>query len=168
MKSNSKVIVLTLIVAVLVIGVGFATINAINLNISGTATATADQSNFKVEFFGTPTTSDSTKVVAGIDATKKNEATISVSKLSAKGDTATAIYQIKNYSEDLSASLVATVLENTNDEYFSVVPTIAKKDITAGGDTTVEVKVTLLKTPVDADKTTNVKVQVVATPVQPE
>ena len=143
MKSNNKMVALALVLAALTVGVGFAAITTVNLNISGKAQATADASNFKVEFFGTPTSSDSSKLTVGIDATDKKKATIGVSGLTAKGDTVTATYTVKNLSADLSANLAATVSKNTNTEYFTVEPTVTAANIAAGKDTTVTVKVTL-------------------------
>lgn len=166
MKNQTKIVIAFIALAVLLISVAYATINAINLSISGTATATADQSNFKVEFFGTPEPSDTSKVEAGIDAVDKKIATITVSNLNAKGDTATAIYQVKNYSADLTASLEAEILKNTNTGYFKIEPILGAATIGAGNDTTLTIKVTLEKTPVEGDQTSEIKVQLKASPVQ--
>lgn len=167
MRSNVKIVVLSLVLAALVIGVGYAAITTVNLTVSGTASATANQSNFKVEFFGTPTVSNSDNLSATINASDKTQATINVSGLSAKGDTVTATYTVKNLSADLSAELSASVASNTNEEYFKVEPAVTQGTITAGTTTTVTVKVTLIKTPIDEDVTSTIKVNVAAKPVQP-
>ena len=167
MKNNSKIVVLSLVLALLTLGVGYAAIPPLTLNITGSAGAKADPTNFKVEFMGTPVSSDSKKVTAAISATDKKEATLTVTGLTAKGDSVSATYTIKNYSEDLSANLKASVTKNSNDEYFEVTPTLAKTSLVKGGDTTVTVTVTLKKTPVTSDVTSDIAVKVTADPVQP-
>lgn len=52
MKKTSKIIMLSLVVAALLLGIGYAAIQNITLNISGTATADPSQTNFKVSFSG--------------------------------------------------------------------------------------------------------------------
>lgn len=174
MKSNSKIIIFTLIVAALIIGVAYATITAVNLSVSGSATATADQSNFSVKFFGTPTkpSEAGSNVSAEISATNPTQATIKVlgGLLSKKGDYVTVSYPIKNFSDDLSATLAVGSgnVTNSNSEYFKVEPVLAATTLAAGADTTLSVKITLIKTPIDADVSTDLTVTVVASPIQPE
>ena len=45
-----------LVLAIILVAVEYAAITSTQLNINGTGNATANQSNFKVEFIGTPTT----------------------------------------------------------------------------------------------------------------
>lgn len=167
MRSNVKIVVLALVLAALVVGIGYAAITTVTLTVEGTATAAPNQSNFKVEFFGTAQSSDASKLTVGIDGSDKTKATMAVSGLTAKGDTVTATYTVKNLSADLSATLAATVASNTNEEYFKVEPTVTQTTITAGNTTTVTVKVTLLKTPIEEDVSSTIKVNLTATPVQP-
>lgn len=113
MKKTNKIIIGVILIAVMLLGIGYAAIQNITLNISGTAKADPSQSNFKVMFTGTPTVSDSSKVVAAI--TNDTNATINVSGLTAKGQTVTATYTVQNVSSDLSADLsVATTNSNTD------------------------------------------------------
>ena len=167
MKDKKKIIVGALVMALVVVSVGYAAITTINLNITGTATATPDTTNFKVEFTGTPDVSDSSKVTAEIDATDKKKATINVSGLKAKNDFETVTYTVKNLSADLSASLAATVTKNTNEEYFKVEPTITAATIGASNTAELTVKVTLIKTPIEADVDSDIVVTLAADPVQP-
>lgn len=173
MKSNSKIVILALIVVALLIGVGFATINAINLTISGSATATADQSNFSVKFYGTPSipSNASGKIVAAVSSTDSTKATITVKEglLNKKGDYVTVSYPIKNFSEDLSATLAvdSSNITNSNTEYFKIEPSILKASLKAGEDTTLSVKITLIKTPIDSSVSTTLGVKVIARPIQP-
>lgn len=165
MNRNTKAIVgLVLLVAVLLVAVGYAAITATQLSINGTANATTKQENFTVEFTGTPTVSDADKVEAKLVDQKPLNAIMNVSKLTAKGDTAT--YTIANTSADLSAVLSATT-SNTNDEYFKITQNIAKATVAAGDTTTITVTVELIKTPITQDEETTIGVAITAEPQQP-
>lgn len=167
MKSNStRVVGLVLIVAVLLVAIGYAAITSVTLNINGTANATTNSDNFSVRFSGTPTVSDADKVVATLDSNNQLKATMNVSKLSAKGDTATATYTIENTSADLSAVLSATTT-NSNTEYFKVTQNIAKATIGHGETTTITVTVELIKTPIADGIESTIGVTIDANPQQP-
>ena len=167
MNRNTRAVVgLVLLIAVLLVAIGYAAITAVPLNINGSAQATPEQTNFTVKFSETPTVSDSSKVVAEINQQDQLKATINVSKLTAKGDTATATYTIANTSADLSAVLSATT-SNTNDEFFRVTQNIAKGTVAAGDTTTITVTVELIKTPITQDEETTIGVIITADPQQP-
>lgn len=167
MNRNTKAIVgLVLLVAVLLVAVGYAAITATQLTINGTANATTKQENFNVEFTGTPTVSNADNVEAKLVEGKPLNAIMNVSKLTAKGDTATATYTIANTSADLSAVLSATTT-NTNDEYFKITQNIAKATVAAGDTTTITVTVELIKTPITQDEETTIGVAITAEPQQP-
>lgn len=156
-----------LMLAILVLGVGYAAISNITLNITGSATASPDDKNFSVKFNDTAiTVSDANKVTA--KKTDDLNATLEVTGLTAKGDTATATYTIENASADLSASLASPVITNSNTEYFKVTTDLADATvITHGKTTTVTVTVELIKTPITQDETTDITLKVVASPVEP-
>ena len=164
MKKTNKVIITSVIAAMLLLGVGYAAIQNITLNIEGTATADPSQSNFSVKFTGTPKVSDSTYVTAGI--TDDINATISVSGLTQKGQTVNAEYTVQNVSTDISADLsVATT--NSNTEYFTLKSELAKTSLTAGEATTVKVTVELTKTPIAGSVNSTIGVRLTAMPVEP-
>ena len=164
MKKTNKIIITTVIVAVLLLGIGYAAIQNITLNIEGTATADPSQSNFKVMFTGTPKVSDSTYVTAGI--TDDINATISVNGLTQKGQIVSAEYTVQNVSTDISADLsVATT--NSNTEYFTLKSELAKTSLTAGEATTVKVTVELTKTPITGSINSTIGVRLTAMPVEP-
>ena len=167
MKKSARTIVgIVVFLAIVLLAVGFAAITSIKLNISGSTSATPSQANFKVEFTGTPQTSGG-KVSATINGTDKTKATMNVTGLTAKGETVTATYTIKNLSADLAAQLSATT-QSSNTEYFEVSYKI--KDPTklaAQGETTITVTVKLLKTPVTGDESGTIGVTITAAPVQP-
>ena len=89
--------------------------------------------------------------------------------LNAKGQTAIATYTVKNQSTDLSADLTAKAT-STNDEYFEVQGSLDKTTLKAQEQTTMTVKVKLLKTPIDETKenlSTEIGINVDADPKQP-
>lgn len=169
MKNKRIFILVALLIAVLLLGIGYAIMSNNVLTISGSATATLNDSNFNVKFTGEPTTGGKGTTTAEIDASDATgrKATIAVTGLTAKGDTATATYTITNASADLTANLSAEVTANSNAEYFKVTPTLADTSITHGTDTTLTLTVELIKTPVTDDISSNITVTLTAEPVQP-
>ncbi len=171
MKRTNKIILTTVLVAVLILGIGYAAIQNITLNITGSAEGTASDANFGVKF-AKETTTDKSEVTNESAATVKAEvtgylaATLTVEGVSAKGDTVTATYTVQNTSADLSADLSVSAT-NDNEEYFSVEPKLGKKSIKAGEATTLVVTVELLKTPITNDETATIGIQLKAVPVQP-
>ena len=168
-KTNAKVIGGVLVLAVILVAVAYAAITSTQLNINGTGNATANQSNFKVEFIGTPTTGGKGTTTATIDSSVKTNGTVTVNGLTAKGDEATATYTVKNQSADLSADLSAEAT-SSNEEYFEVLCTLEKTTLKAQEETTLKVTVRLLKTPIDETKEnlkTDIGVTVTAEPKQP-
>ena len=155
--------------AIILVAVAYAAITSTQLNINGTGNATANQSNFKVEFIGTPTTGGKGTTTATIDSSVKTNGTVTVNGLTAKGDEATATYTVKNQSADLSADLTAEAT-SSNEEYFEVLCTLEKTTLKAQEETTLKVTVRLLKTPIDETKEnlkTDIGVTVTAEPKQP-
>lgn len=166
-KKAKTIIGVVLFIAILSIAVGFAAITSVQLNISGTAGATASQENFKVEFTGEPEVSDGEKVEATINNMDKTNATMNVTGLTAKDEFVTATYTIKNLSADLSAQLSAKTT-TSNTEYFDVTYNIDEPTtLTANGETTITVTVTLKKTPIEEPATGTIGVTITADPLQP-
>ena len=168
-KTNAKIVGGVLVLAIILVAVAYAAITSTQLNINGTGNATANQSNFKVEFIGTPTTGGKGTTVATIDSSVKTNGTVTVNGLTSKGDEATATYTVKNQSADLSADLSAKTT-SSNEEYFEVLCTLEKTTLKAQEETTLKVTVRLLKTPIDETKEnlkTDIGVTVTAEPKQP-
>ena len=168
-RTNAKIVGGVLVLAVILVAVAYAAITSTQLNINGTGNATANQSNFKVEFIGTPTTGGKGTPTATIDSSVKTNGTVTVNGLTAKGDEATATYTVKNLSADLSADLSAKAT-SSNEEYFEVLCTLEKTTLKAQEETTLKVTVRLLKTPIDETKEnlkTEIGVNVTAEPKQP-
>ena len=164
MNKTSKIIVTSVIIAILLLGVGYAAIQNITLTIAGTAAADPNQANFKVMFSGTPTVSDENYVAAAI--TDDINATMSVTGLTKKGDVVSATYTVQNASEYLSADLKISTTNN-NTEFFTLSSEIAKTSLIAGEATTVTVPVEVTKTPIKESVHATIGVQIEAMPVQP-
>ena len=168
-RTNAKIVGGVLVLAIILVAVAYAAITSTQLNINGTGNATANQSNFNVEFIGTPTTGGKGTTTATIDSSVKTNGTVTVNGLTAKGDEATATYTVKNQSADLSADLTAEAT-SSNEEYFEVLCTLEKTTLKAQEETTLKVTVRLLKTPIDETKEnlkTDIGVTVTAEPKQP-
>ena len=168
-RTNSKIIGGILLVTILLVAVGYAAITKVGLNIDGTAKSEGNPDNFKVELIGEPQTSGDGTTTATINTADKTQGTMNVSGLNAKGQTAIATYTVKNQSADLSADLTAKAT-STNDEYFEVQCSLEKTTLKAGEETTMTVKVKLLKTPIDETKenlSTEIGINVDAEPKQP-
>ena len=169
MRRNTKIVGGILLVAILLVAVGYAAITKVGLNIDGTAESEGNPDNFKVELIGEPQTSGDGTTTATINTADKTQGTMNVSGLNAKGQTAIATYTVKNQSVDLSADLTAKAT-STNDEYFEVQCSLDKTTLKAGEETTMTVKVKLLKTPIDETKenlSTEIGVNIDAEPKQP-
>ena len=159
-RTNAKIIGGVLVLAIILVGIAYAAITNTELNISGTGKAEGSQSNFVVEFIGTPTTSGDGTTVATIDEKVKTTGTITVTKLTTRGETATAKYTVKNKSAELSADLKAEAT-CTNDDYFEVICSLDKTTLKAQEETILTVSVKMLRTPVDETKE-NVKADITA------
>ena len=169
MRRNTKIVGGILLVAILLVAVGYAAITKVGLNIDGTAKSEGNPDNFKVELVGEPQTSGDGTTTATINTADKTQGTMNVLGLNAKGQTAIATYTVKNQSVDLSADLTAKAT-STNDEYFEVQCSLDKTTLKAQEETTMTVKVKLLKTPIDETKenlSTEIGVNIDAEPKQP-
>ena len=168
-RANNKVVLGVVLLAIILVAVGYATITNVTLNIKGTTKTEANQSNFVIEFIGEPTTGGKGTTTATVNSSKKTEGTVEVSGLTAKGDTATATYTVKNRSEDLSADLTAEAT-SSNQSYFETICTLDKTTLKAQEETTLIVTIKLLKTPIDETKedlTSKIGVSITAEPKQP-
>ena len=168
-RANNKIVGGIVLLAIILVAVGYAAITNVTLNINGTAKSEVSQANFVVEFTGTPSTGGKGTITATINENKKTEGTIEVSGLSAKGDTATATYTVKNNSQDLSADLTAEAT-SSNSDYFEVISKLDKTTLKAKEETSLTITIKLLKTPIDETKEdlkSNIGVSITAEPKQP-
>ena len=162
MKNRKKIIGIVLLIVVLALGIAYAA-TTIGLNITGSATAKFGTENHKVAFTGTTTESGS----GTIDAAATNgatSATLNISGLTTKGETATATFEVLNSSTELASGLSVTASSIENAEYFKITTSIPDdgKVLTPNEKTNVTVTVELLKSPVE-DVTGNINVELTAT-----
>ena len=160
-------IVLIVLIAVLTLGIGYASINAINLIIDGNATANPNDNNFKVKFLYEK---DVTPMIEGsptntVQVDSDTTASFNVATLNGAGQSVTATYRVKNESPGIGAS-IGLELTNSNPDYFQVTQKILDNKLQAGEETTVTVKVEMLKTPVESAVSTNITATLVATPIE--
>ena len=166
---SAKIAGILLIATIILIAIGYAAITNVELKISGTGNAQANKDNFIVEFIGIPTTGGKGKTQATIDTKDATKGNMTVSGLTAKGDTATATYTVKNKSADISADLTAKAT-SSNENYFETICTLDKTTLKAQEETTLTVTIKLLKTPINETKedlTSNIGVSITAEPKQP-
>ena len=164
MRNTTKIIIVSLVIAMILLGIGYAAIQNITLNITGTAVADPSQANFKVKFIGTPDVSNDALATATI--TNDTNATINVTGLTKKGDSASVTYTIENDSTDLSAEL-SFATSNSDAEFFEVTTILGKDSLLSGETTTVIVDVELIKEPLVESVTTTIGVEIEAIPIQP-
>ena len=158
-------IVIYVLIAVITLGIGYATIANIVLSINGTASGSVDSNNFNVHFDRTVTpTMTANKGSAVIDNNDDKAARITVTGLTYATDTATAQFTIINESRSIGAQ-ISIDITNTNDEYFRVTETVAKKELQAGQTTTVSVEVEMIKTPIDNNVSTEIVGTITATAI---
>ena len=162
-------IVLIVLVAVLTLGIGYASITAINLIISGNATASTSQENFKVKFLKeegiTPKITSEDGGTGDIDVTSDTTATFNITGLDAAGESAVANFKVKNESNNVGAAISLSVT-NSNSEYFKVTETIQDNKLQAGDETSVTVKVEMIKTPITDSVSTSITATLTATPLE--
>lgn len=157
---------IALLIVVLVLGIAYA-VTTINLTITGKASANFADANHQVAFTGVTDTNNGGKadVIITPNATAKAiDATLNVSGLTATGDTATATFEIENFSKELASEIAVTTetLTGTNPEYFSIDASVDKTSLEKGDKATVTVTVTLAKTPV-AEVKADINVALTAT-----
>lgn len=149
MKKKNTFIVVTLLIAVLVLGVGYAAATQ-NLLINGTATGTQSDENFNVIF--SAATPDSANATAEIDASDSTSRTATMTvQLSKVGDKGSATFTVKNASAaGVSAQLAAGNLTITDDkgatyssDYFDIVTTWPSTEVTLAPNETQEFTVTV-------------------------
>ena len=179
-KGLSAIVII--LVAIIVLGIGYAVIENITLTINGSATATANDANFKVRFEGETSSSASnenitiTKSIAEDEqGTPENQqklnAVFSVTGMTKAGDYADITYTVKNKSEDISANLSVDTSNIVvgNSTYFTVTPSITGAvggsiTLEPGDDTTVTIRVTAIKTPIENNQISSIVVPLIAAP----
>lgn len=176
MSKQKKIILGVILVVIVLMAIGYATVGNITLTISGKANATASGDNFKVGFTGQNTVVDPTSGSITVTATATagaTSATVNVSGLSKKDDTAYAILEIANTSNDIDATEVNVTTDAVDTAVFQIDAEMCTADgtpisnyaLASGAKTYVKVSVTLLQTPT-VDTSTDIDVTLTAKPAQ--
>lgn len=173
MNKQKKTVLLVMIMATLVMGIAYAAVSNITLTITGTASTTASSDNFKVYFTAVKSTSSSTDVQASVTSGERT-ATLNVSNLTKKGDSAWAIFEILNASNDVDAESVTvtkhevdtTIIDITAEMCDAEGGSISSTELASGAKTYVKVTAKLLQTPTADDTSTTINVELTATPKQ--
>lgn len=167
MKNKKSLLSLGILVLVLVLGVGYAVVSAVDLTFGGTATVKS--ADLAVDICSasdvSTVTTNGAKVVHTLTA-HSDKASFEISEM-VLNEEVTITYVVKNHETDVAAKLTEdTALTNSNTEYFQASYSISNPNIAADGETTVVVKVKLIKTPVvEADGTAKIDFVLNAAPV---
>lgn len=152
MKKRRTLIIALLLVAALALGIGYAALSNVTLNINGSAIVTPDQNNFGVRFDGTPVTNGATAAVLA----DKTKASMDVTGLTDKGQTATATFTILNDDtvSQYAASIQDVAIAEYDETYFTISTDFVNTVLQPGESMTVTVTVTLIKVPTTAQQAT--------------
>ena len=168
MKKTNKLILMFLLISLLLLGIGYAAIQNITLTILGFAEVGAKAENFIVKFVDPVMVDNNGYNEVTVDAQKTGDttATINLSGLSKVNEKISVKYKIANESKDLSADL-AVATTNDTPEYLTISSQLEKTSLVAGDETTVEVIITVTKTPITENIKAKIGVELIAMPVQP-
>lgn len=191
MKKRKTFIGMTIFIAILVLGVGYAAVSDVSLLLTGTANVQAN-AEFKVEYDTEDTVevspdtemtwadSDIRDVVTG-NYTDEATATMTVN-LDSTNRTASATYKIDNVSSELNAIITASIVSEDfttpNDEYLLATPELfadedcqtplADSELAPGESAYLKVTVSLTKLPVDPIENATFTITTTAEPVAVE
>ena len=171
MSKQKKLITTVVVVAILLMGIGYAALTATTLTIGGSATASALQDNFKVYYTGNATKSTDANVAETV-ASEDTHAEVTITGLTAAGDSEYAILEITNASNGVDAESVVVTTDGTDSAYFDIEAemcnasgaAITDNSLAVGAKTYVKVTATLLKTPTTDNVSTTIDVTLTATP----
>ena len=150
MNKKKKEIITLLILLIFAIVIGYAISSTNFIKLKGSRSAAA--SNFDIQYkksvavtYDKSTTESITVTGAYTD---KDNATMTVTGLKKVNDYASATFTVENVSDDLAASITASITSNVKDkDHYKVEVTVNKGNNVAanGGTCTVTAKVTLIK-----------------------
>lgn len=150
MKNKKSLLSLGLLTLVLVLGVGYAIVSSVDLTIGGTATVKDAELAVDIENVADSSTGSATIEHTWITDSHAKDDTFTITDM-VLNEEVTITYTVKNHETDVDATLAEKVaLTNSNEEYFSASYSITETALEAEAETTIVVKVKLIKTPVDA------------------
>ena len=159
---KKRTILPLLLVAVLALGIGYAAVAGVTLQINGNAIVTPTQENFGVRFDGTPVVNKATAAILA----DKTKASLDVTGLSDKGDTATATFRILNDGavSQYAADIKDLVIAPYNTTVFKITTDFVAKTLQPGEHLDVTVTVELIQVPTE-EVTTPIAITIKADPV---
>ena len=171
MRKRKLLIGALLAFAIAFLGVGYATVTARTLTVNGSVSVTAPDIEAEVKFKAVAEKGTSTPADAAVadttspvvSSTPNKTISVSVTGLQNKNNTITFTLTYQNYESEYVANLDDTygtagvALEWTNTEYFTVSTGTPTATLTAGGEGTLDVTVTLIKQPV-ADQSSTITI----------
>ena len=150
MRNRKRIIVSFMIIACMLMAVGFAALTD-TLNLIGDAEVDFNTANsgFDADVYFSAADAENTEKGDSANVTTDPDiARFSVRSLSAKGETATFTFTVKNDNEFTAYVKVNnTKSVNNNAEYFNVTMDVTEFEVPAEGEYTFSVTVELLKTP---------------------
>ncbi len=156
MKAKRLTVVAFLLCAIMILGVGFAALTNV-LDITGKAdvnqSAAESEFNHDIYFSDYSEYQDGDEGVAytaSITANNNDKASFTVTGLASKGDYAVITFTIKSES-DRDAVVTPNLTTNTLTEYFTLTSNwnSQAKELKAGEEISIAVKVELIKTPTE-------------------
>ena len=144
---KKRTILPLLLVAVLALGIGYAAVAGVTLQINGNAIVTPTQENFGVRFDGTPTVDKATAAILA----DKTKASLDVTGLSDKNDTATATFTVLNDGtvSQYAAEIKDLVIGTYNTTVFEITTDFAAKTLQPGDSMEITVIVKLIQVPTE-------------------
>lgn len=164
MKKETIILLLVIVVFILLMaGVGYAVKADETLIISDNMRLLSEQYDFNIEFTGKPTYTGEGAAI--LTLTGPTSAKLDIIELDSVGDSVTAVFTIRNNSNDIYADLY-TNIKNTNTEYFKVTTALSKSRIKPkAGIVTFQVTVELIKKPLIKEEKTAICANIFASPV---
>ena len=167
MKNKKSLLGLGLFALILVLGVGYAVVSNVTLEFGGKATV--GDADLKVDIASVvdEKTGSATVTHTLVAPTHAKKDTFTISGMSLN-ETVTMTYTIDSHETDVEATIAEKVtLTNDNETYFDAEYEITDANVgPTGGNATVVVTVTMIKTPVvAANGTANISFSIEAAPV---
>ena len=170
MKKRRTLIISLLLVAALALGIGYAALTDV-LDIQGTAEISAGiaEEAFNQDVYFSKVEPGS-GMTASIVENNNDKGTFTATGFSQVGDKCSVTFTIKNDSEHYAANVTPKLLQNSNEEYFTVSSDwkSTMQTIEAGGEKTITVTVELKKLPTAAEGKTSASFNIELTAVTAE
>lgn len=167
MKNRRTLITTILLAVVLFLGVGYAVISSVTLTINGNISAKTEELDVVISAANPDAAATGVTAYGTVTNPAGLTATLTVTDLEyGAANAKTVAYTITN-NDTVSATITQGTITVAKSEFFSVTTDLASPvTVAAGGTTTVNVTVELIKKPIqDTDSTTTATINFTAAPV---